>query len=836
MQNHFLLQNKTKVSLALIVLFLLTLFSFFPCFKGEFLNWDDEGHLTSNRVVRALFVEDFSQGLKNIFTQKVNRTYHPLTTLSFALEYYFSKSKPFLYHLNNFLLHLAVVFLVFSFSRKIGLSIFASTIVAIFFSIHPTRVESVAWITERKDVLYAFFYMLALNFYWKYLEEKKIWFYVATIVLGIFSILSKAMALSLPIILLLCDWFYGRKITKKIFLEKIPIFLYVALIAGITYAANARFPGESIYEAVLTWLWTFTFYFEKFVYPKVLIPIYNLPEPVSIKNLAFMTSVGISVVLMFVLYLFRRCRWFLFSLGFYFFSIFFLMRFDSGYDTQVVADRFLYLPSLGFCFLIGFGLDRIFLFGKECYMNLKRIIIVAVLLVLILGMSAKTFKQSKIWENNILLWTHQVQNSNKGSVPFNNLAVSYVAVASGKEYLDDVLKYQKKIDGSLDNYSREGEMEKIRNIEKVDNVAQRAMILLTRSIFSEPVIPEAYSNLANLYEDMGFINEAIELHEKSIFLDSQFIRSYYFLGKIYRNLGQDQKAVNFFWDALHLKPRDTWLCAKIIKSYNEVIEERRKAGKDAKIFEDAREKVMVLMRDLVIEEKFGETNYETMGRIYEDIGDFASAASAYGKALRKKEEDPNTFLALANVYYQEGQIDRAIKIYEELLGKDAKNKKIFLNLGAAYNKKGQFKKAIEYYNDVLVLSPDDPRAYFNLGYVYENMGKDEESISFYKKVLELDPLYEGAYYNIASIYTKKGEVEKAIDLYKRVISINGRHIDALVNLSILSFYQKNFDLALEYYDRAFRLGYNPPNRYQKAIEKYREEGEDAFSSFQELQN
>src|SRR3990167_5459304 len=143
----------SKVILALILL--LTFMVFYPVVDFDFTNWDDPVHLTQNFDTRAVDL----QHIKNIFTHSVLKIYIPLTTLSFAIEHQFFGYEPFIYHLDNLLLHLGSIALVFFLGFQLGLNTFAVVVAAFLFAVHPIHVESIAWVTERKDMLYAFFYL-----------------------------------------------------------------------------------------------------------------------------------------------------------------------------------------------------------------------------------------------------------------------------------------------------------------------------------------------------------------------------------------------------------------------------------------------------------------------------------------------------------------------------------------------------------------------------------------------------------------------------------------------------------------------------------------------------
>src|SRR3989338_6618178 len=207
--------NSRHVLVALAGIVILVIFAYSPSLRNQFVNWDDDAHFLANP-----FVQSFN--LQEIFTTTVNGIYIPLTSLSFALEYHFFKAAPFIYHLDNLLLHLAVTVMVFLFCLRGGSSLPAAGEAALIFGPHPVHVESVAWVTERKDVLYALFYMAALLSYTRHIQllqdktgRKKRWPFIATVIFGFLSVLAKPMALSLPFILFLLDWFSRRKLTIR---------------------------------------------------------------------------------------------------------------------------------------------------------------------------------------------------------------------------------------------------------------------------------------------------------------------------------------------------------------------------------------------------------------------------------------------------------------------------------------------------------------------------------------------------------------------------------------------------------------------------------------------
>ncbi|PIW63330.1 MAG: hypothetical protein COW13_02010, partial [Candidatus Omnitrophica bacterium CG12_big_fil_rev_8_21_14_0_65_50_5] len=184
-------------------------------------------------------------------------------------------------------------------------------------------------------------------------------------------------------------------------LEKIPHLVYIVPVAWLAYSGGHIEPlNNPPLEALLTWIWSAAFYIGKFVFPVWLSPIYTRPEPIVLLNPSYLAAIVFLVLFILIMIRFRNHRWLIFAGLFYFFSIFFLFPFNA-FKFNVVNDRYMYLPSAGFCFLFGFlvwqGLLRLEKRGLQKYMAM-------VCVVLVFGaLSAKTFFQCKIWKNSLTL-------------------------------------------------------------------------------------------------------------------------------------------------------------------------------------------------------------------------------------------------------------------------------------------------------------------------------------------------------------------------------------------------------------------------------------------------
>ena len=213
-----------KPSNNLIYIILLTSFTFLiysSCLKNDFVNWDDDRNVYENPFVTKLTTKN----IKAIFTTDVIGNYNPLPILSFAIENHFFGMDPKVMHFTNILLHLICTILVFFIFKRLKLSLNVAFIGALLFAIHPLKVESVAWITERKDVLFGCFFLGALLLYIKNLEHysksRSVWIFVLFII-GLFA---KIQMVALPLSFIAVDYWYNKEMNFKVIIQKWPYFL-----------------------------------------------------------------------------------------------------------------------------------------------------------------------------------------------------------------------------------------------------------------------------------------------------------------------------------------------------------------------------------------------------------------------------------------------------------------------------------------------------------------------------------------------------------------------------------------------------------------------------------
>jgi len=536
-----------NLNVILGIVLILTIIFFFPSLNNGFTNWDDQVHLLNNTLVKSFSLEAVFTLFKP--SSLVNNTYIPLSLLSYALEYKLIQLKPFLYHLNNLLLHLGVVVLVFRLAMKMGLAPVACGIGALIFAIHPLHVEPVAWISSRKDLLYSLFYLLALLCYVDYVKTQTRAKYLCALAWGVLSILAKPMAFSLPLILIIYDWFFERKISWKAMWDKVPFFIYVFLISLITYSQFTKDVQMGWVESILIWIWAFGFYIVKWFIPMNISPLYTVPDPLSFSNMTCLLYVLFFVLMVWSVYHLRRNRLFIFAFVYYVASITLLIYripWNDG-NLSIVADRYMYLPSLGLCIFIGhliyFWLEKL---RKRSDSNFAGVCFSMIALLGILGFTS--MKLTNVWANSVSMWSRVIAVNPKMARAYADRGAMFLKGGNfdrAMKDLDQCLtldpKYFKCINHKGLIYLRLKEEDK-------------ALLMFNQALQVYPDYAEAYLNRGNIYFHRKQYTEALKEYESALQTNPTYADAFNNKGNVFYMLGQHNKAREAYKKALELKP------------------------------------------------------------------------------------------------------------------------------------------------------------------------------------------------------------------------------------------------------------------------------------------
>ncbi len=337
----------------LIPLLVITFGLYLPALSNGFTNWDDVLYVTSNPLLKDLSME----GLKAIFSTPVVSNYHPVTILSLALNYQFAELSPMTYHLTSIILHVINTGLVFWFIWLLSSgNKWVSAFVALLFGIHPMHVESVAWISERKDLLYTLFYVAAMIVYVNYVRVRQIKYLALVTLLGAISLLCKPAAIVLPLSLIAIDYYLKRDWNWSWITEKIPLFILSGIIAYATLSiqserAVASVELHGILDRICYAGFGLIWYLFKVIIPYPLSALHPFPKELTpFYYLATLTSLaGVTFLLLKV-----RNRNLLFGFGFYIINLLLVLQLVS-IGNAVVAERYTYVPYISIFFMMAMG-------------------------------------------------------------------------------------------------------------------------------------------------------------------------------------------------------------------------------------------------------------------------------------------------------------------------------------------------------------------------------------------------------------------------------------------------------------------------------------------------
>ena len=381
---------------------LLAFFAMQPVLHAGFINWDETGYILDNPLVHALSLHNIAA----IFLHPALKLYTPLTVFSFAVDYSVFGLNPAGYHAMNLLLHVFNALLVYKLFRMVLNGRARALLVAALFAVHPLHVESVAWIAERKDMLYTFFFLASAIFY---IEWKREWCKAkaaASLVFFALSLLSKPMAVSLPFVLLLLDWLDGRGNWKRLLLEKLP---YFAMSAGLVFVlaggdANMRVPG-AIGLRLLTPLYNLFFYARKLAFPCGLSAVYNNPSG-GMMELAVYALLTLLCGWL-VWKKFRSDKIVMAGLAFYIVTLLPVLQLVP-FGPVIAADRYSYVPSLGLFLIFAYALGKL---PEKFPGGARQVRIFAVTFscLLVLGFGFMARARASVWQDSIKLWTDTIE-------------------------------------------------------------------------------------------------------------------------------------------------------------------------------------------------------------------------------------------------------------------------------------------------------------------------------------------------------------------------------------------------------------------------------------------
>ena len=714
--------RRNQVALISTLLFGLTVWAFLPSLGGQFLYFDEHWYVQDSHIKSGLNWENFCWAWSSV----VSSNWHPLTVLSHMLDCQIYGLTPWGHHLTNVLIHALNTMLLFLAWRNITGATWRSLAVAALFGFHPLRVESVAWISERKDVLSGLFWILTIWSYARYVKctdgrrvdgsfaatesqpsatfVRPLLLYALTLLFFACGLMSKPMVVTLPFVLLLLDyWPLGRlsgisplpnpgvRNALIPILDKLPFFLLAAVVSRVTYLVQGdagtmfEWANLPVTARLGNALVSYARYLGKFFWPVDLCTLYPHPGnwDAAKVGLAFAFVLAISAL---ALLLRRRSPWLLTGWFWYLGTLVPAIGLIQV-GSQSIADRYTYIPLIGIYVMLAWGIEA--LARRRSQVIVMSAANAGVVLVCI----GLTRHQIGFWKDDTAVWRRAISVTKNNYAAHNNLG--------------DVLSDQGRYEDAL--------------IEFQETVRLR------------PDFAEGEFDLAKNLRRLGRLPEAIDHYRKSLALRSD-------------NMAAELNLANALLDSGNL---------------NEAAESFRKV-------------LASLPRNISANNGLAATLYQ-MGRVDEAIAQYESTLKM----------DPDEWVAhcnLGSLLTQKGQVDEAILHLQKAVQIRPQVAEPHNSLGLALSSKGRVQEAANEFEAAVKLKPEWAEPHNNLGELLARQGQLDEATAELETALKLRPSYARAHNTLGSVLFKEGKLDEAIEQFREAVALNPAFSQAQSNL------------------------------------------------------
>lgn len=579
-----------KTNIIAAALIILSGFAiYFQTSKFQFVNWDDDRNFYENKLIESIGKNNFWSNTKKIFQTTVIGNYNPLTIWTFAIEkMLWGFDQPGKWHLTNVYMHIICGLLVYKLMLLLGIGWRGALFGSLLFIVHPMRVESVAWVTERKDVLFGMFFLASLLQYILWKKDNKsiriIWIYLFFIL----SLLSKIQAVSLPLTFILVDFYMDKKWDLRSVWSKIPYFALSLIVGvlGIYFLAKEGSIGSAenaapyaFWQRFFVGSYSYMVYLIKLIFPYQMSPLY--PYSPKIPGYYYPTMLLVPIIL-YGLYKAHKAgqKHIVFGVLFFTFNVVFVLQI-IGAGQGLLADRFTYIPYIGFFFIGAYYLEKIFTLNASF-----KTPVVAVSALLVLGYGVMAYNQTKVWENSGTLWTHALKYNSQTTLPYGNRANYYRSIGEKEKALNDyssalklkenpqtynsrarlyfdLAKSRDSLLLALSDYNRAIELKPGDGEFHVNRGAtyarlgdfEKALADINLGLQYKPDHAAGYLNRSVIYHQMGDYQRAFDDLVKYTEIDPYKADIWYEMGRAKRLLKRPAESIPYYDKAIQLDPK-----------------------------------------------------------------------------------------------------------------------------------------------------------------------------------------------------------------------------------------------------------------------------------------
>jgi len=665
------------------IILILSLVVYLPAIQGGFI-WDDDKFLTENPIIRA------GDGLYRFWFTTEPPDYFPLTSTTLWFEWRLWGMNATGYHAVNVLLHVISSVLIWLVLKR--LKVPGAWLAGLIFAVHPVNVESVAWITERKNTLPLVFHMLTILLFLKFESEERPRLYVWSLIAFLLALLAKTSVVMLPVVLLLCAWWQRREISGKDILRTIPFFALSAMLSLVTiwFQYNRAIRSEIVrnddfFSRLAGAGQSVWFYLYKAVFPYELSFVYPKWDINASSFLSYVPGLLI-LLLMFACWRYRG-KWgrpVLFALTYFVITLFPVLGFFNIYFMKyaLVADHWQYISLIGIVGLLTGLAAHAYQTGQK---SLRHVLMISA--VVIVGLlSFKSWTQAHIYKNQETLWTDTVAKNPDSRLALNNLGA--------------IRKQQRKLDEAARLFSR---------AVKHDAAA------------------EAHYNLGAIREEQGQLDAATRHYSDVLKINPNELDTHNNMGDILVRQKRFKEALEHYSQVLRVKPHNTDIRNKMGMLLGQMGKHEEAMGHFAEI--------------LKISSENASAHYN-MGFSLARQKKFDEALKSYAEAIRISPDFERAHYQTGLVMTRKGDMEKAVQHFSQVLRINPDAVKVHYNMGAALRHMGKTEEAVTHFSRAAELRPDYLKAHYILGIIFQEQGKTEDARRHYAEVLRINPEFE----------------------------------------------------------------------------------------------
>ncbi len=668
---------------------------------GKFV-YDDFKIIVENCFIKEwkYFPKIFTQ---DYFTISGEMSYRPIVTITYFIDYAIWHSKPFGFHLTNIILHTLNTVLFYLFLNAVLQNKKIVLLSVLFFVTHLALLETINCIGYREDLLSATFLLVSLIYFvksdtilYKKSDKRRFTLYYAiSLIAYSCALFSKEMAITFPVLLLLFVVFSDQKIWpdlvkrfKGIYIGYIAVSLFYVIIRFVIFknpALKATYQPGGFLVNTFTMIKILAYYIKLSFFPFNLNADYVVPLVKTPLEGSFILSI-IFLISIFIIFAILTKSRNMFACWMAWFFIMILPVMNILPIGNIMAERYLYIPVMGFCVAKGILIYRITdrtLSPRAIPM--RRIVQLTLVTLMIGGYGFSIIGKNGDWRDELTLWTKTIQRSPSSHRAHCNLGIIYME----------------------------------------NGLTEKAQMEYQTALELNPKNANIHNNLGAVYTKKGLDDQALIEYKEAINLDNSYAQPHNNLGNIYFNQGLIDKAKAEYEEALRIKPDHALAHNGLGNVYNAT-------GELDNAMEEFKKSLFYDSRYIHARNNLG-VNYAKRGLLNEAIAEFQ-------KSIEIDNAQPNSHFNLGLAYEKVGKATEAIREYNTVIQLDPNNFNAHYALGMLYQGLGLIDKAIGEFQKIIMLYPNSINVYKNLAFLYMDNKKDKEMSHYYlKELLRIDP-------------------------------------------------------------------------------------------------